>query len=434
MKFRSSVLPKPGPSGRRTGFGCRHPALCLLFLLSAVSSFTSAQTVSGRNEILYWQLSRQAVAADHQQEIPVKVGASAELTGLNVCGKFDPKLSVETMFDDLENAITTLKTVPQTIWQSLPGYVLCRARPGLCQLLQDYTARLESQFELHLRTCEGAVQAAMEGRNPLLDWITVAQVESWNDAAAAGGSTAQAYRDAAAGRNKGVTWTGGRQAGGKGQKQIQPLRHVAAAGWCLIQNKPPDCKSGDSSSIYSDYWKTPEDFKAWAAAVLGDLGLWVYEGAPRPESIPGFGLNPVLIQLRTVIADKLKKVIDKAKSRRSQEDLKTLSLPGLKMTNLLLDNVKHSDNREWLETNLADRIAMGQVVTMALAARRLIDVGIQEPNAQSIKPAKDVIESALRRLQKEIDFILYESEARNKLLGDFGVIIESLATVPEDRP
>ena len=110
---------------------------------------------------------------------PLRIGGIGRITGLNSCGKFDPKASVNAMFDQIEQLISTLESVPAAILSSLPGYIICRAKPGLCQLMQDYTTRLEGHFALHLRTCESAIQAAIDGENPFSDWITVATGEVW---------------------------------------------------------------------------------------------------------------------------------------------------------------------------------------------------------------------------------------------------------------
>ena len=85
------------------------------------------------------------------------------------------------MFGQIEQLISTLESVPAAVLSSLPGYIICRAKPGLCQLMQDYTTRLEGHFALHLRTCESAIQAAIDGENPYSDWITVATGEVWKE-------------------------------------------------------------------------------------------------------------------------------------------------------------------------------------------------------------------------------------------------------------
>ena len=47
----------------------------------------------------------------------------------------------ERLFDQLSDTLTTLSSIPQTVASALPGYILCRAKPRLRELLQHYVVR-----------------------------------------------------------------------------------------------------------------------------------------------------------------------------------------------------------------------------------------------------------------------------------------------------
>ena len=47
----------------------------------------------------------------------------------------------ERLFGQLNDTLTILSSIPQTVASALSGYILSRAKPGLCQLLQHYVVR-----------------------------------------------------------------------------------------------------------------------------------------------------------------------------------------------------------------------------------------------------------------------------------------------------
>ena len=211
--------------------------------------------------------------------------------------------------------------------------------------------------------------------------------------------------------------------GGKGQRQLQPLRHIARAGWCITQGKQPDCQRGDADSAYYKVWPTPTMFETWIAFVLGDIGIWVYEGAPAPESISGHGLEPVMQRQEEVIKKRLKTVLNKSKNEITENDLQALSTYDSRMTTKVLEALENASDRSWLEQNLSNRIALGQVVDRALMAKKILYAGGQDPHIQAITPARQSLDSAMARLKDEIDLLLYDSKVRNQLLGDYGSFI-----------
>ena len=399
------------------------------FILAVLISLVLVGRAAAQSSPIYWELGGRSLIDSEKtgERIPLRLGAGGSITGLGLCGKFDPKASVNSMFDQIDQLLATLESIPGAILSSLPGYILCRAKPGLCQLLQDYTGRLELQYDLHMRTCEGAVKAATEGDNPYSDWIVIAERDEWKDKADAGKSTREAYEAAAKQRERGIIWVGGERVGGRGQKQLQPVRQVAHAGWCLSQGKRADCKLGDANSIYSHYWQTPVAFRAWLVGVVGDVGLWVYEGAPRADSVPGTGLEPLVTARKRKIAETLDRVLKQPTEAIDDEALEILSSRNLPMTRALLKQlqlqIKKDPNRAWLKSNLTDRIAIAQVVDRAFAASKLLATGRQEPNVQAVAPAKEAVMTARERLKDEIELLLHEREAATRLLGDFGAYV-----------
>ena len=166
--------------------------------------------------------------------------------------------------------------------------------------------------------------------------------------------------------------------------------------------------------------------KAWIATVTGDVGLWVYKGAPPPTSIAGTGLEPLIRERQEEIIIKLEEVLRAGKEEISNDDLEALSTRNTKMTPDLIKAVSNKQNTEgWIVANLANRIATGQIVDKALYALYALRAGRQEPNVQAIQPAQKAIDEAIERLKEDIDLTIYASKARNALVGDFGVEVLS---------
>ena len=393
-------------------------------LLFAISLLLVAVAVLAQQQPIQYKLGSHGLRnpSNTHSQTPFRFNAGGNVTGLDACA-FDPKASISDMFSNIKGQLATLQDVPAAVAAGLPGYILCRAKPGLCQLLQDYTARLEAQYALHVKNCETAVSEAIAGNSSVHDWIVLAEVDAYKNASNAGKSSQTAYQNATKNRGtNGLPWIGGKNYGGRGQAQIQPVRHIAAAGWCASQNLPPDCKTGDSTSVYSEYWENPTEMKAWIATVTGDIGLWVYKGAPPPTSIAGTGLEPLIREQQEEITKKLTETLAKQEDEITTEDLDALSTRNTKMTFDLIKAIKNKQKTEgWIVDNLANRIAAGQIVDKALYALYALRAGKQEPNVQAIEPAQKAIDEAIERLKEDIDLTIYAAKARNALVGDFGV-------------
>lgn len=349
-------------------------------------------------------------------DIPVKTKARTPLTSFNACAKINPKDSLKDMFQHLNGTLFTMADIPSATLSSLPGYTICRAKPGLCQLAQEYTARLEQQLRTHTTSCRQSVQSVLEGNSPYADWVLATETELWVNAGHKGLPSLETYRNIAQSRDAGMLWIGGIRAGGKSQKQIQPLRQIAHAGWCIVQGKQPACEDGDVDSYYFKLWPTAPAFKAWIVSVLGDIGLWVYENAPPPESISGHGLDEVVRLQEERVATQLKAILAKDKEDISASDLSALSTRNIQMDIELLEAFEESSQRIKLAPSLINRIALGQTVDMAILAKKILHAANREYHVQTIGPARHTVASAIQRLQAEIDMLLHDSQVQNQLL------------------
>ncbi len=362
------------------------------------------------------------------RESSLYVGAELNLDARLMCSKFDPKLSVDYALTGLKETMSTIESIPKTVISSLPGVVFCRALPGVCELAQEYTARYENRFNLAVKSCEQMIADATQGRNPYQDIIDVTVENAWTQGSSQNKTPSQVQKDMSDFKDKGVTWVGNEKHGGRGQRQIRPVRHTIAAGWCIANGESrTDCETSTAQNEYTETWRTVAELKQWITDVAGDIGFWIYEGAPAPQSYPGLGLNAKVSEREPLIKAKLEQLMQTPADQIydiDPEDLEFLSSSSQQMLPRIIATLQVDPNKQWLLERLANEIASAQVLDQALLARRLFLIGSKEPNLYTHKKfIFNEVGQAIKRLNDEIDQLLMEAEARGKVVSDFVIRI-----------
>lgn len=356
------------------------------------------------------------------------MGAELNLDARLACSKFDPKLSVDYALTGLKETMSTIESIPKTVISSLPGVVFCRALPGVCELAQEYTARFENRFNFAVKSCEQMIADATQGRNPYQDIIDVTVENAWTQGQQAKKTPTQVQEEMSSAKDQGVAWLGNKQHGGRGQRQIRPLRHTAAAGWCIANGENrTDCETSAAQNEYTRTWSVVAELKEWISDVVGDIGFWIYQGAPPPQSYPGLGLAAKVSEREPLIKEKLEQLIQTPAHKIHDingEDLEFLSSNSQKMLPQILTTLRIDPDKDWLMDRLANEISVAQTLDKALLARRLLLVGSKAPNLYAHKRfIADEINQALKRLESEIEQLLMEAEARGKVVSDFVIRI-----------
>jgi len=358
------------------------------------------------------------------QESSLYIGAEVNLDARLACSKFDPKLSVDQAMTGLEETMSTVDSIPKTVISSLPGVVFCRALPGVCELAQEYIARFESRFNLAVKSCEKMIADATQGRNPYQDIINVTVENAWTQGQQANKTPEQVQAQMAEVRDQGIDWVGNNKHGGRGQRQIRPIRHTIAAGWCIANGeKRSDCEVSAADNEYTQTWPVATELKEWITDVVGDIGFWIYQGAPPPQSYAGLGLTTKVGVREPLIKAKLKQLTQISADNIydiADEDLEFLSSESQKMLPQILTALQIDPDRDWLIDRLANEISIAQTLDEALLARRLLLIGAREPNLYAHKQFVTAeVDRALAHLQGEITQLLMEADARSKVVSDF---------------
>ncbi len=337
-----------------------------------------------------------------------------------LCGNFKPSLDIQDMLtDQLSETLATLNSIPAAVTSALPGYVLCRAQPGLCQLLQHYVVRAENMWNLSVKSCEDMMESVTQARNPFHDLVQVSKMQTWQKQAQAGSNAAEAERQA--NKTDGcVRWVGGKNSGCKGKEPIWLTADTAKTGWCLIQDLDAECsgnklpnQSGTVATI-TETWSSPNDAARWISDVLGDYKIQVGD---QSSTKAGTGLLPKIEEETQTIFKALHELVYSSEAP-TDADLDRLSTNRLFLTAPLIDALRDLPDRKLLIHRIANEVALARVVQKALLARRILLTGVMEPNIQSAGNITESIHQNINILEREIDTITFEIQVSRRLVSD----------------
>lgn len=400
-----------------------HIRIIALGILSLLSSFpvTAGSTLPTSKEqalLLY------KIGGGHPVSTPVSNLATSITVGGQVdygigysCGQFDPKLSVKHTIDNIEENLVTLKDQATASVAGLPGYIFCRSNPQACQLLQHDTIRAEERYRVDIASCEKLEQMGRKGKG-LDDWIKISRVETWKQQAQQGHSATKAKKEVNknAGK-KGISWIGGKKAGGKNQPPIRPISDAALVGYNILHRRSPDNTNPLPRSVQSRTqrtWSSPGQAQTWITNAVGDQSIRVTQGA-QPVSSPGIGLLPQVEAQQKLAKQNLLAALQSPTDRAL---LSALSSESVAITPQVLNALRVNPMREALIESIAGDLALSQVIDQALMARRLLLTGRDYPDIAAHEPAQERIDEGISRLEQEVDRLLFERKARKELWSD----------------
>ncbi len=336
------------------------------------------------------------------------------------CGAFNPRQDVGSMLRGLIGdtpglaGLADLGSIPTGITAALPGGILCRAQPVLCQLTQHYSVRSEDAWRHSVNACD-----LITGDQPSTAWQRHAKAEEWQRQQLRGASATEAHRQVEETEDPCITWVGGREAGCPGNPPLRPVRDTVIAGWCVVNGQPADCKSApDGSSLTAATWSTPQLAAKWVTDVVGDVGIHS-DGAPTTATATG--LQPKIEQEKTRILEALQEVYATAPQlsiRHAQGDVLFHPAGGIQ-PNVVRALYKFDEGSIGLYAErIATEAATARVIDQALLAHRLLLAGRSEPNIATTDPARKEIDTAAVRLEKDIDRLAWEFQIRRTIVSE----------------
>ena len=161
--------------------------ILVLTIIFAASASAHAQYYA--DPYLYYSVGGGRATTPTIIDPSVRFGFRASSSGFS-CGNFDPRLDIRSMLGGVGNSMADLGSLQSSLTGALPGQILCRAQPSLCQLMQHYTVRAEDQWRFSIDACELLQQTSAGGPNSNSDWQALGKAQTWERLAQTGASDA----------------------------------------------------------------------------------------------------------------------------------------------------------------------------------------------------------------------------------------------------
>ena len=92
-------------------------------------------------------------------------------------GKFDPIFNIKNTLDEVETSLVTIGQGLTAAAAALPGYIICRANPLMCQLMENYTVRAEKKIDKAFKYAEAMERDLVQVRSQLDGWTRIGKAE-----------------------------------------------------------------------------------------------------------------------------------------------------------------------------------------------------------------------------------------------------------------
>ncbi|MFZ4823968.1 integrating conjugative element protein [Pseudomonas putida] len=377
------------------------------------------------DDVLYSIGGGRAVSmstVSNMRSIGVGVGWNANL----ICGDMSLSTTIQNQLNGITNGFQTImSSVIQNATAavaSLPALIIQRADPGLYNLLTNGVLQARLDFDRSKLTCRSMSEkmADMAGGqsawSQLADGMVLKQAVTNTDAV-----TAIEQAETSRG-NEGVTWVGGDNAGGAGQRPIRIVSDVTTAGYNLVNGRAV----GDTSSIAPgncdgnltcETWNSPTAASAWAVRVLGEQEQRTCEACTKTVTVPGVGLTPLIQEEYETKLEALRELIV-GNRPMSADNLQAAGSTSLPITRGVIEALRDEPDQNILARRLASEVALASVLEKALLLQRTLLTGRKEPNVAVNDLAQKAVTHESDMLDREIHNLKTELELRRELSGN----------------
>lgn len=363
----------------------------------------------------------------------VNLGLGANWSVGNACS-FDPKAGITNTFSNAKHSLNAfISDVAGNASSLAAGWGITKLQemnPGLYDLITKGLADARNSYNLSVKNCQEIVSDNQSGRNPVDGWIQVSKAESWKERTAAGGDAVEADQEINENPGEGgITWVGGRKAGGANQPPIETIGDSVAAGFGHLTNGGRD-DGGEDDTEGNDYpvdrrvtrlWPTPDAASEWVTSVVGEEEVRVCNNCENLQTRVGQGLRLQVNTEKTKVDEDLAPLL-RTHDTPTIDELDAISVPGmgLMITEPVIFSLREESGpeRALLANRLSTEIALARTMEKALVGLDLLRAGRQEANIAANSEATASIDASIARLQSEIDGILYERDVRQRVLAD----------------
>ncbi|MDP8189060.1 integrating conjugative element protein [Pasteurella skyensis] len=345
------------------------------------------------------------------------------------CGNFDIKLSIKNQlngitegFKDLYSNVIESATGAVA---SLPAMIIQRANPQLYDLLSNGLYQGKIDFNNLKTSCE-EMSAKLADYAIDSKWAEMAGIENFKEIAATEPDVNKAKKRLERDKGKnGRAWIGGQKKGGQGQDPIDVIQDVVGAGYNMALGRSVTEKRSVSQTqcdgMICTEWSKPEEAAKYAREVLGGKTLYTCDTCGTPSSQPGRGLAPKIEKTTIEKANELETLLNS--TTITAEQLNTVSTSTVAVTRGLIEALQQDPDAPILGARLAQELAISAELEKALALRRMILMGMKEPNVALNSEAQVELETALKRLDLEIEQVKLEMDLQKSINNNTAIAI-----------
>ena len=399
---------------------------CSLVSAAALSAGPINASSSGSvigDDVLYSIGGGNAVtmgSAGNMDSISVGGGWSNNL----VCGNMNLSNTLENQLNGatsgFQNIMTSVVSNATGAVASLPALILQRSNPALYNLITNGILQARLDFDRSKGTCRAIADKMADVAGNQMGWGKIAEGQAMSQTLTANTDAVSAIEQVEKkGGDDGVTWVGGDQAGGSGQKPIRIVGDVTKAGYNLLNKRA----AGDTSSISKDscnnglicnVWSSPQEATTFANRVLGEQQQQTCDSCPKTVTAAGVGLTPLIQEAYDTKLKALQELLTGSKAM-SVENLQAASSNSLPITRGVVSALKDERDQDVLARRLASEVALSDVLEKALALQRTMMAGSKEPNVAANDLAVQAVSQQSSALQQEIGNLKMELDMRQQL-------------------
>ncbi|WP_085600524.1 MULTISPECIES: integrating conjugative element protein [unclassified Pseudomonas] len=361
-------------------------------------------------------------SAGQMESITVGAGWQNNL----ICGNMDLSHTLENQLNGatqgFQNIMSNVIQSATGAVMSLPALILQRANPALYNLLTNGILQARLDYDRSKGTCRAMAERMADIAGGQAGWGKVAEGQKMGQALSSGNDAVAVVDKVENGPgNSGVTWVGGEQAGGSGQKPIKVVSDVIKAGYNLLNGRSATetsrvQQSNCSNGLVCGYWESPTEAAQFANRVLGEQEIKTCEGCSS-ASTPGVGLTPLIQETYdkklTAIQDLLK-----PGTHITSEKLREASSDSLPITRGVINALRDERDQAVLAQRLASEVALSDILGKALMLNRMLITGSRESNVSANNLAVEQTTTQSEVLQKEIENLKFELDLRRDLANN----------------
>lgn len=407
----------------------------VLALLMTLAQTSSAQIRPFGADEWYYRIGGGDSFLGYRQSnrTTIQFGVGADWRLFRAC-QFDPRISITETFSDLQNQLrTAADDVLESARGGIQAWALSRiqeSHPTLYDYVMNGVKDAQMRFNIAVKSCRDYQSDLAAGRDPMQEWINMGITSSWSQASRSGANPVAANesieQEAA---SRGITWIDGQRRGGDNDPPIrviqdvtlQGYQHIAAVGAGEDPREPVgDNALGAGLNNPNIVFRTAEEAQEWMVSVVGEREITTCEECDRMNARVGQGLRLQLVEERYRVVDDLIEALRAPNPTRAHLDQLSVPGMGLLVTDRMLRQLQNLElhKGDIFASKLASEIATMRVMEKALTARDILNAGMQEPNVAMNSRAQDDLKWAQRRLEEEINNMLFEAEVRKKIFSE----------------